>query len=34
MTPKLFKSGWTEVVYLLRNVAYFNQIKGYDFQTT
>lgn len=34
MTPKLFKSGWTEVVYLLRNVAYFNQVKGYDFQTT
>ena len=31
MTPKLFKSGWTEVVYLLRNVAYFNQVKGYDF---
>lgn len=31
MTPKLFKSGWAEVVYLLRNVAYFNQVKGYDF---
>ena len=31
MTPKLFKSGWTEAVYLLRNVAYFNQVKGYDF---
>lgn len=31
MTPKLFKTGWNEVVYLLRNVAYFNQVKGYDF---
>lgn len=31
MTPKLFKSGWNEVVYLLRTVAYFNQVKGYDF---
>ena len=31
MTPKLFKTGWTEVVYLLKNVAYFNQVKGYDF---
>ena len=31
MTPKLFKSGWNEVVYLLKNVAYFNQVKGYDF---
>ena len=31
MTPKLFKSGWTEAIYLLRNVAYFNQVKGYEF---
>jgi hypothetical protein len=31
MTPKLFKSGWNEVIYLLRTVAYFNQVKGYDF---
>ena len=31
MTPKLFKSGWTEATYLLRNVAYFNQVKGYEF---
>lgn len=31
MTPKLFKSGWAEVVYLLKNVAYFNQVKGYEF---
>lgn len=31
MTQKLFKSGWTEATYLLRNVAYFNQVKGYDF---
>ena len=31
MTPRLFKSGWAEVIYLLRNVAYFNQVKGYEF---
>ena len=31
MTPKLFKSGITEVQYLLRCVAYFNQVKGYEF---
>lgn len=31
MTPKLFKSGMTEIQYLLRCVAYFNQIKGYEF---
>lgn len=31
MTPKLFKSGWAEAVYLLKNVAYFNQVKGYEF---
>ena len=30
MTSKLFMSGWKEVLYLLRNVAYFNQVKGYD----
>ena len=32
MTPKLFKSGLEEVKYLLRIVAYFNQVKGYEFQ--
>ena len=31
MTPKLFKSGMTEVSYLLKTVAYFNQVKGYEF---
>ena len=31
MTPKLFKSGMTEVSYLLKCVAYFNQVKGYEF---
>lgn len=31
MTSKLFKSGITEVQYLLRCVAYFNQVKGYEF---
>lgn len=31
MTPKLFLSGWKEVLYLLKTVAYFNQVKGYDF---
>ena len=31
MTPKLFKSGMMEVQYLLRCVAYFNQVKGYEF---
>jgi hypothetical protein len=31
MTPKLFKSGMTEVQYLLRCVSYFNQVKGYEF---
>ena len=34
MTSKLFKSGITEVQYLLRCVAYFNQVKGYEFQGT
>ena len=32
MTSKLFISGWKEVLYLLRCVAYFNQVKGYEFQ--
>ena len=31
MTPKLFKSGMMEAQYLLRCVAYFNQVKGYEF---
>lgn len=31
MTPKLFKSGMSEVSYLLKTVAYFNQVKGYEF---
>ena len=31
MTPKLFKSGINEVSYLLKVVAYFNQVKGYEF---
>ena len=31
MTPKLFKSGMSEVSYLLKCVAYFNQVKGYEF---
>jgi hypothetical protein len=31
MTPKLFKGGMAEVSYLLKTVAYFNQVKGYDF---
>ena len=34
MTSKLFKSGIAEVQYLLRCVAYFNQVKGYEFQGT
>ena len=32
MTQKLFKSGIEEVKYLLRIVAYFNQVQGYEFQ--
>ena len=32
MTPKLFKSGLDEVRYLLRTVAYFNQVKGFEFK--
>lgn len=31
MTTKLFKMGWEEVKYLLKCVAYFNQVKGYEF---
>jgi hypothetical protein len=31
MTPKLFKNGMSEVSYLLKCVAYFNQVKGYEF---
>ena len=31
MTSKLFLSGWKEVLYLLRTVAYLNQVKGYEF---
>jgi len=31
MTPKLFKKGLEEVKYLLKCVAYFNQVKGYEF---
>lgn len=31
MSPKLFKMGFEEVKYLLRCIAYFNQVKGYDF---
>lgn len=31
MTPKLFMSGWKEALYLLRCVAYFNQVKGFEF---
>lgn len=33
MTPKLFKSGWNEYVYLLKCVAYLNIVKGYEFDT-
>ena len=31
MTTKLFKSGMSEASYLLKCVAYFNQVKGYEF---
>jgi len=31
MTSKLFLSGWKEVLYLLKTVAYLNQVKGYEF---
>ena len=32
MTPQLFKSGFEEAKYLLKVVAYLNQVKGYEFQ--
>jgi hypothetical protein len=32
MTSKLFLSGWKEALFLLKSVAYLNQVKGYDFQ--
>ena len=32
MTPKLFKSGFEEFKYLLKCVAYFNMVKGYEIQ--
>lgn len=32
MTSKLFMSGWKEVLFLLKTVAYLNQVKGYEFQ--
>ena len=31
MTSKMFLMGWKEALYLLRCVAYFNQVKGHDF---
>ena len=31
MTPKMFSKGWKECLYLLKTVAYFNQVKGYEF---
>lgn len=31
MTSKLFVSGWKEVLFLLKTVAYLNQVKGYEF---
>ena len=31
MTPRLFKSGWQEYVFLLKTVAYLNIVKGYEF---
>ena len=31
MTPKMFKKGFKEFVYLLKCVAYFNIVKGYEF---
>jgi len=31
MTPKLFMSGWKEALFLLKTVAYLNQVKGYEF---
>ena len=32
MTPKLFKSGINEVMFLLKTVAYLNIVKGYEFK--
>lgn len=32
MTPKLYKQGFCEFVYLLKAAAYFNIVKGYEFQ--
>ena len=32
MTSKMFLIGWKEVLYLLRCVAYFNVVKGFEFQ--
>jgi len=32
MTSKLFMNGWKEVLFLLKTVAYLNQVKGYEFQ--
>ena len=32
MTPKLFKKGFEEFKYLLKTVAYFNIVKGYEIQ--
>ena len=32
MTPKMFKQGFEEFKYLLKTVAYFNIVKGYEFQ--
>lgn len=32
MTPKMFKQGFEEFRYLLKTVAYFNIVKGYEFQ--
>jgi len=31
MTSKLFMTGWREVLYLLRMVAYLNVVEGYEF---
>lgn len=32
MTPKLYKSGFQEFVYLLKTAIYLNIVKGYEFQ--
>ena len=31
MTSKLFMSGWKEALFLLKTVAYLNQVKGYEY---